>query len=305
MFVNGREVMLGYLSQLRVDEQFRGRWVVSQGFDFLKRLHDDDPTPAYLVSVIEENREALGVLIERRRRNFPIFYQCGRLFTLALVLRRPGRMKAERSSHCEIGRSIRADLPGIVDFLRRQGATRQFYPAYCAEDFCGDATRGFRPEDFFVARQKGRIIGVIGLWDQSDYKQTVVRGYVGWLRWARPACNLAGRLLSRPALPDVGEKIPYAYASFICIAGDDPEVFRALLRQVYIAASERGFSYLMAGFDERDPLLKIARANPHIAYRSRVFIAGWPDGFEDQPNQFERFHEQLDNRIPYFEIATL
>src|SRR5262249_42889156 len=71
MFVNGREVNTGYLGQLRIDRQFRGRWLVSRGFQFLKQLHDADPVPAYLLSVIEENREAFGVLIERRRQGFP------------------------------------------------------------------------------------------------------------------------------------------------------------------------------------------------------------------------------------------
>src|SRR5262245_30259485 len=305
MLVNGREVRLGYLGQLRVDERFRGRWLVSRGFRLLKRLHDDDPVPAYLLSLIEENREALGVLIERRRPGFPIFRHVGRLITLALALGRPHRTKVDRSAQCEIERAGRDDLPGIVDFLRRRGEARQFYPAYSEDDFRGEATLGFRPEDFFVARRNGALAGVIGLWDQSGYKQTITRGYAGWLRWARPAYNLAARLSARPALPNAGEKILSAYASFVCVADEDTGVFRALLRRVCHVAAERGYSYLMAGFDERDPLLKIARANPYIAYRSRVFIAGWPDGFEDQPNQFERFHEQLDNRIPYFEIATL
>jgi hypothetical protein len=196
-------------------------------------------------------------------------------------------------------------LPAIVAFLRRGGAARQFYPAYSEEDFYSEATLGFRPEDFFVARRNGTLVGVIGLWDQSSYKQTIVRGYAGWLRWARPAYNLAARLSARPALPDVGEKILHAYASFVCVAGDDPDVFRALLRRVCAVAAERGYSYLMAGFDERDPLLEVARAYPHIAYPSRVFIAGWENNSDDQPNQFERFYEQLDDRIPYFEIAAL
>jgi hypothetical protein len=305
MFVNGREVRLGYLGQLRVDERFRGRWLVSRGFRFLKQLHDDDPVPAYLLSLIEENREALGVLIERRRPGFPIFRQLGRLFTLALALSPTRRTKVERSSSCEIEGAGRADLPAIVAFLRRGGAARQFYPAYSEEDFYSEATLGFRPEDFFVARRNGTLVGVIGLWDQSSYKQTIVRGYAGWLRWARPAYNLAARLSARPALPDVGEKILHAYASFVCVAGDDPDVFRALLRRVCAVAAERGYSYLMAGFDERDPLLEVARAYPHIAYPSRVFIAGWENNSDDQPNQFERFYEQLDDRIPYFEIAAL
>lgn len=299
MFVNGRETEIGYLGQLRVDRRFRGHWLVSRGFRFLKRLHDDNPVPAYLLSVIEENREALGVLIERRRQGFPVFHELGRLLTLALPLK---PLKQTGSSLlCEVNQASRNDLPAIVDFLRRRGAARQFFPAYSEEDFCGDATLGFRVEDFFLARREGKSAGVIGLWDQSSFKQTVPRGYAGWLRLARPVYNFGARLLSRPLLPGVGEKISCAYASFVCIADDDPEVFRALLRRVYGVAAERGFSYLMMGLDERDPLLRVAQTYSHIAYRSRVFLAGW----ENEANSFKRFYEQLDDRIPYLEIAAL
>src|SRR5262245_27898928 len=43
VFVNGRAQQLGYLSQLRIDSRFRGRWLVSRGFSKLKELHDCDP----------------------------------------------------------------------------------------------------------------------------------------------------------------------------------------------------------------------------------------------------------------------
>jgi hypothetical protein len=301
MFVNGSEVEIGYLGQLRVDERFRGRWLVSRGFGFLKQLHEADPVPAYLLSVTEENREALGVLVERRRPGFPIFRDLGRLFTLALALKQSKRPKAETLLNCVISPACQEDLPDIVAFLRQYGAARQFFPAYCEEDFGGDATHGFHVEDFFIARCRGEITGVIGLWDQSSYKQTIVRGYARWLRVARPAYNVGARLLARPLLPAVGEKISYAYASFVCIADDDHEVFSALLRRVYCATAERGYSYLMVGFDERDPLLKIARSYSHIAYRSRIFLAGW----NQEANIFERFYEQLDDRVPHLEIAFL
>lgn len=295
MFVNGRAIEMGYLGQLRVDERFRGRWLVARGFQFLRQLHEAQPVPAYLISIIEENREALGVLIERRRAGFPVCRELGKLYTLALTVRRGS---PERSSNGETTRACCDDLPGIVAFLRRHGAARQFYPVYDEDDFHGAATRGFQVEDFFIARRAGEIVGIVGLWDQASYKQTIVRGYAGWLRRARPFYNLGARLLAHPPLPPPGEKIAYAYASFICVADDDPTVFRALLQHVYQLAAARGYAYLTIGLSERDPLLKVARQYPHIAYPSRVFIAGWAETFEE-------FYEQLDDRVPYVEIAAL
>jgi len=298
VFINGEMAEAGYLGQLRVDREFRGRWLVSRGFHLLRELHDQRPVPGYLVSVIEGNREAFGVLIHHRRRHFPAFHEIGRLSTLALNVGRMKPMASEVPSGIDVTRAGADDVPAIVGFLGRHGAEKQFYPAYTESDFSGHpAMLGFRVNDFVVARREGRIAGVLGLWDQSSYKQTVVRGHTGWLRASRPFYDLAARLMSRPTLPRPGEKIRHAYASFACVADNDAAVFRPLLRGVYNLAAERGYSYLMIGLDERDPLLRVARGYSHIAYPSRLFLADFEDG--------GRFHEQLDGRVPYVEIAAL
>lgn len=294
LFVNGVATNIGYLGQLRVDERFRGRWLVSQGFQALRQLHDADPAPAYLLSVIEQNREAFGVLIERRRKHFPSFFALGRLFTLALPVHRP----KPTTTTLELAHGSLETLPEISAFLQQHGRTRQFFPAYTLDDFSdGETTRDFQPEDFVLAYRNGQLAGIIGLWDQARYKQTVVRGYAGWLRTMRPFYNAVAKLSGRPLLPALGQEIRYAYASFVCVADDDAEVFDTLLRQTLALAAARGQSYLMIGLTECDPLLPIAQRHPHIAYPSRVFLAAWENGKE--------FYERLDGRAPYLEIATL
>src|SRR5271170_2548539 len=52
VFINGSRQRIGYLGQLRIDQHFRGRWLVSRGFSMLKELHKQDPVPAYLVSIV-------------------------------------------------------------------------------------------------------------------------------------------------------------------------------------------------------------------------------------------------------------
>jgi hypothetical protein len=101
---------------------------------------------------------------------------------------------------------------------------------------------------------------------------------------------------ARP-LPSPGEQIRFAYASFICLANNDPDIFRVLLRHVYNLAVERGYAYLMIGLAEFDPLLDVARQYLHIPYRSRLYTACWPGE--------ESFHQKLDYRLPYVEVATL
>ncbi len=295
MYINGQEETIGYLGQLRVDHKYRSRWLVSGGFRFLGELDRDRQTRGYLTTIIEGNREAEGVLVRRARRHFPTYRPLDRLHTLALHVR-PGVVPA--LSGCEVRRGNEIDLEDIVAFLNRCGAGRQFFPVCRSADFNpeGGRTRGFRSDDFLLALRNGRIAGIIGFWDQSSFKQSVVRDYGGFLRWGRSLYNGYTCLRGGRPLPRPGEAISLGYAAFTCIADNDPGVFDLLLRQVRQLAKERGVAFLMIGLTERDPLLAPACRLPHIPYHSRLYTVGWDDGSE--------FHDRLDTRISHAEIAT-
>jgi hypothetical protein len=292
LFVNGEPEEVGYLGQLRVDRRFRGRWLLSRGFELLRGLHADGRVAGYVITVTEENREALGVLVGRPRRNFPAFREVGRLCTLAIVVR---RRRLDPQGGLPFDEP--ADASEVAEFLGQHGRAKQFFPVYAARDFGGARARGFSAGDFVVVRRGGAIAGVLGLWDQSAYKQTVVRGYGGLLGRARPLYNLYAGLRGRQPLPPPGGRIRSVYASFVCVRGDDPDVFRVLLRCAHDLAAARRYAYLVVGLAGRDPLLAVAREFPHIPYRSRLYTASWDDGGD--------LHDRLDNRVPYVEIAAL
>ncbi|MDQ4076637.1 MAG: hypothetical protein M3220_10380 [Chloroflexota bacterium] len=294
LFVNGRVEEVGYLGQLRVATRFQGRWLLPAAFRFLRSLHDDGRARGYLTTIIAGNEEARGLLVDKPRRHYPTFREVASLHTIAILLR---RSRGGRASPSEVGWGNRSVLPEIVAFLREQGAEKQFYPAYSEEDFVGPLTRGFQLEDLAIVRHGGRIAGVAGLWDQSAYKQSVVRAYSGTLARQRPLIGAAARLVGMPPLPPPGQPIRLAYASFICIADNDPATFRILLRHLCHRAATRGYTFLMVGLAASDPLLAVARESLHVTYRSTLYTACWEDGGS--------FHEQLDKRIPYVEIASL
>jgi len=296
IYINGQVETVGYLGQLRVDRRFRSRWLVSGGFRFLGELHRDRQTRGYLTTIIEGNREAEGVLVSRARRHFPTYRPLDRLHTLALHVR-PG--STPTMDGCEVRRGSDLDLDEIVAFLNLHGAGRQFFPVCAVEDFKQEARRmrGFLPDDFRVAIRSGRIAGVMGLWDQSSFKQTVVHGYEGFLRWGRILYDGYARLRGFRPLPRPGEAIPMGYAAFTCIADNDSGIFDLLLRHVLQAANEKGMAWLMIGLTHRNPLLAIAGRRPHIPYCSRLYSVGWDNGSE--------FHDRLDTRISHVELATL
>ena len=295
LFVNGRPEEVGYLGQLRLDPSFQGRWLVPLGFRFMRRLHADGRAAGYIATIIEGNSLAQGILVKRARGGMPRWREVDRLCSAAIIL---GASKRQPQSPYAIAPGSAADLGAIAAFLGQHGAAKQFFPVYSADDFnCSSTTLDFRPQDFILARRNGHIVGLLGLWDQSRYKQTVVQAYSGLLRWLRPAYNTGARLTGRQPLPAPGRPIHFVYASFICIAGNDPAIFQALLRQAYHLAAGRGYAYLMVGLSVRDPLLAVVRQYGHIPYYSRLYAVYWPDG--------EHSYDRLDARSPYVEIASL
>jgi hypothetical protein len=302
MFLNGAEQRIGYLGQLRIDSRYRGRWLVSRGFARLKQLHEAEPLPAYLASIVGGNSEAEGVLVRRARRGFPEFSAVAEVRTLAIEVRRP---KAALGGDLKIAAPDESAVAELVEFLNLHGARRQFTPVWTAQSLARLSQFGLRLDDIRVARRGGKMLGVMALWDQSAFKQTVIQGYSGWLKALGPAHNLAAPFTGRPGLPRPGEKLKSAYVSLLCIAGDDIAVFRALLREMYKCAQQRGLSYLLAGFDARDTLLKPASEYANVIYPSRLYLAEWRDGDSGEDDRSEHTGRQLDGRPAYADIATL
>jgi len=292
VWINGQEGEIGYLSGGRVDGRFRGRWLVPRGLRFLGDLDATDTVPVYLATITGENHEARGLLVERPRPGFPRFEEVGRLYTAVIPVR---TRLVSRDQPNGMRSAVPEDLPRIVSFLNEYGRERQYFQVYGEEDFRGSATLGFRVEDFVVFERDGELSGVVGLWDQSAYKQTVVRDYSRELRWTRPLYHAAARLTGRHPLPAPGEPLRSAYAAFVCVADDDRSVFRALLRRVCELAAKRGHPFLVAGLAANNPLLAEIRRYAHVPYHSALYTVSWRGGL----------HATSDGRIPHVEVATL
>jgi hypothetical protein len=297
VFLNGREERIGYLGQLRIDDRYRGRWLLARGFSQLASIHRDDPVPVYLASIVDRNDEATGVLVRSRRPSFPAFRGVARYTTLALPV---WWRRASLRGREEIVPATIDQIPELVRFLRREGARRQFSCAWTEQTLYAVNDLGLRLEDVRIARRAGAIVGVIALWDQSAYKQTIVRGYSGWLRLAAALAGPSAHWLPRTLLPGIGDQVRSAYASLICVENDDAHVFGRLVRQAYILANLRGHDYLLVGLDVCDPLLRVARAYPHLAYPSRLYLVTWFG-----QSCAESSHAPLDSRPAYVDAATL
>ena len=293
-FVNGRPVPFGWLSDLRLQPAYRGGTLVARGYRFLRGLHADRRTDLYGTVIFHDNQTALRT-IAATRAGLPAYHDLG-------VIRCPGinlgRRKPVIAADCDIVRGRREFLPEIVACLNRNNSRKQFAPVHDVESFIhGNRWKDFQPSDFYVACRDNKVIGVLGKWDQSAFKQTRVISYGRRLRWMVPAANAVKTLLGAALFPEPGQCVPFFYVSFIAVDQDDVGVFRALLRHVYDDAVGSPFRYAMVGLHERDPLLAALEDYSLTPFAGRLFCVCFADG--------EHVYRSLDGRVPYVEAATL
>ncbi len=296
VYINGKRTDIGYLGGLRLIPEARRTTVLARGYAALRKLHEDNPVPIYLSTVIEDNIAARR-LLESRRAGLPCYLEDGRYFTYAINL---NRYRYGHSSPIVILRGDEIGPEAIVRFLEKEGARRQFFPVIETQDFGSEYLRGLALKDFRVAidRERQNILGVVALWDQHAFKQNRVESYAPTIGWMRPVLNTALRLTGFRNLPAPGEALNSLYLAFPCVQGDNVEILRALLEHLYLEYRNSGHHYLLLGFHERDPLRSVSSHFLTFQYISRFYRVCWEDGLD--------FVHALDSsRIPYLELATL
>jgi hypothetical protein len=264
----------------------------------LRQLHQDGRANLYLNSIIADNIPATR-LLTAGLAGLPRLHAYSRYHTLALYSRR-GRKKLHLPSGLSLENGSPKHIPGILDCLARNGRRYQFSPIWSNENlFHPLYTPGLNVEDFWLAVDGERVVGCAALWDQNAFKQTVVRGYSGWLATFRPLINASSWLAGLPRLPEPDSPFRFCFASHLAVDDDNPEIFAGLVRQIYNQAVARKYSYCMLGLAELHPQLdQIRRGYAHIDYVSQFYLSGWEDDI--QPMLAE-----VDDRPPGLEACLL
>jgi hypothetical protein len=296
-FLNGQPASLGYLGQLRVDRVYRGRvGLLSKGYALMRSLRAPGDLPFDLTSIVADNTVARRVL-GAGLIDLPMYHELEPFTTLILPLWR--RRHWRPSAVVRIERGSVERMADVADCLDRNRVRYQFAPRWTRCDLLSaERSRGLEPGDFLIAERDGRVIGCLALWNQSSFKQIVVRDYGPTMRRWRPVVELAARLLGTPRLPRPGRPISHVYLSHVAIDDDSAEVFQALLARAYDAAYDEGHACLVVGFADRHPFLPIVTRNYRSwAYSSVLYAVCWENGQEALAG--------IDRRVPHLEVGLL
>ncbi len=291
-FVNGKIKDIGYLSNLRIAKNYKGKGYLRLGYEFLKSLHQDKKISLYYSTIVEDNKTAINILTNQKPY-LPAYRDMGRYCTFAVSL---FGKKKNFSTKLKIIKGSDKNILKIVNFLRKAGSKKQFYPYYTINDF-NEKFRHFDIRDFYIAMKEDKIVGIIAKWDQRKFRQIIVKNYNGLIYFLKPIYNSISKLLNYSRLPNPNSRLNFFYVSFIAIEGNDNEIFRELILALYNDNARSDFSHFLVGLHSRDKLAKTLDSFAKIKFNSRLFAVYWNDG--------EKTFKELDSRIPYVELSTL
>jgi hypothetical protein len=292
-FINGIPQSIGYMHTVRSTLHNRGSAHLLRAFMYYRKLHRDNMVPAYLATTVENPAGSLDI-IQRLSNSFSTILDLGRLITYSIPLSK----SPPRSRRTSMEKGSVSTMPEIIEFLRIQGARRQFYPCYTETDFRRLSDYNFLPENFYISRSGNRINGVLAIWDLSGFKQIRVRGYGKPMSYCRYPMNIALRLVGFHPVPSPGSTLNCIYACCIAIENDNPEILSHLIEHARWDLSGSDRHFLCMGFHENDPLRASLRQFFSFSYISRIYCFSWDDGSQFC-NSLQR------SRIPYLEICAL
>jgi hypothetical protein len=261
-----------YLSDLRIHPDWQGASLLARGFRRMRR-EVFRPGEWAQTLVLEDNLRALELLTSRRG-GLPEYRPSGHYVSWLLPSQR-----IDFDSGIRIRRATTADLGAMQSLLDASARRRSFSNILNLTELGKATWRDLAVEDFLVAWRHGKVVGMLGLWDQSGFQRLRIYGYSRAVTALRPFWNLLGGV----PLPKAGQTVPIRKATAIACEDDDPTILRALLA---MALAEDDGRLLLAGCSAEDPWVAAFQGLKGRNDHGRHFLVGW-DG--DPPDWKEPF----------------
>lgn len=255
--VAGVPTTVAYLGHGCLDREWRGFGLLEKISDALFREGMSDDVPFFYSIVMRGNRAAERHIGQRSLHGSSVPDNCvvGTFDARTVVV-----TLARRARSDIVVRPARAeDVGAIVALLQAEHRERllglvvdeQLFTARLAK------SAGLSLDDYVVALEHGRIVGVAAARDCSSFKQTRVIRYRPSMWPVVIACRAMTPLIGLPPVPRAGEPLRELYLTDVAIAGRRPQIMEALFTHLYNRARQRGYNTIVFGSAKGDPLLSV------------------------------------------------
>lgn len=288
VFINRHLTNVGYLSNLRIDKKHRGKGILNLGMNFLKSLDSDNKADYYYMTITSQNDVARKIF-EGKKKGFPNAANLSGVVTYII----PFDQAKIGLIPIDIRKGKKQDEKRIIDFIKKEGAKQNFFPALEKDELSGQF--GLKITDFLILENGGEIEAVACLTDQSRLKQNVVKGYGSYLFFIKPLYNLIAPLIRRKKLPEINEHFKCLYLSYF--AGKDSKSKEALIEYALKTKADSDYHFLILSLHNNDKMNEIMKNIRSLRYESIFYALSWKKRIS--------FLSKLKDKDLYIEAAKL
>jgi len=248
VYVDGKKRLTRYGNDLRIHQDYRGGRTLIRLFKKYNELMQEE----WMQTVILDDNKTSINAIGSSRLSLPTYHKAGQFLTHMVDMKKKQYKQAKRL----VRLAEEGDKAQMQAFFNLNAPLKEFYPCY---DFFKIGTnssyyRGIKIEDYYLAFEDNNMVGLCGVWDQKDFKQTRFVSYKGKMKVLRHINNFKSRLFGGLQLPKPGNCASYLSMHSILCDGNNISIFKDLLNTILKRYHGSQYEALIYGFDVRDPL---------------------------------------------------
>ncbi len=258
MYIGGLPRKTGYLCGLKKDIAYLEN--IHWGRAFFRNIVKDH-IDCYYCSVVDDNKRMNTVLERKRKRTVNNrFLQKYTTYMLAPYF----HFKVDDGG-CEFRRARPEDEAKLLEFFRAEGQKKEFFPVIASLNQFAHLSA----EDFYFLQKDGEIVAAGALWNQSPYRQYLVKKYRGVLKFAR-FFNPLLKALGYIPLPKENETLSFPMLSFFLAEGDSEIYYKSFLNHI-IPEIRKNYTMFVIGTAESYFANNIYKKLRNIHFDTRIY----------------------------------
>jgi hypothetical protein len=294
VYVNGKKRLTRYGNDLRIHQDYKGGRTLFRLFKKYKELMQDE----WMQTVILDENKASVDTVGSGRLSLPTYHNAGQFITHMVALN-----KSYSPSCKQVRRATVDNIDEIQRFFDQHAKHKEFYPCYNFKKIGSkDAYyRNLNISDYFLYYNNQELIGVVGTWNQKEFKQTRFLSYHGSMKILRHINNIMSTFLGGLNLPPAGSLANYISLHSTLIKDNQPDILKKILTHILFEYKDSVYDALIIGFDKRDPLHNALQGFKSHTLTSNHYLAS----YGDKPEYLNLQAEQNAPALFYLEPSRL
>lgn len=262
VYISGEICKAAYVCGLKKDAEYDGH--VGFGVRFIRDLSRED-VDFYYCSVLADNVQAQRMFEKSKR-----MISMRPLAAYTTYILSP-KVKIKAPKHSLLFRqAAENDRTKLIDFLNTEGKKKDMFPVIKTLD----AFYNLSVRNFYLLMDGDRIVATAALWDQTAYKQYVVKKYRGLMRLAR-ICNPFLSALGYIRLPKENVPLDFPMLSFFISQNDNEDYYRILFHEIK-GEIAKSYGMFVIGLPKEHFAAPMFHKLPCISFETKLYEIRFP-----------------------------